>query len=195
MPRTATGEASSPREWRSSKQGPLPLPCLFLKRFLIFMALPLQEALLAAPAYADPQLLSSPEPCQEVGTTGLSLLTDSSLTLASSIGRQGGLRVPSLLSSPVSLTAWATDVRPVGEQRLGWAGLRSSSLGVQASDDTQVFTHPQGFQQCREEDPRGGGGHQAASPASRGLDHGRGGEAEGSCGWRPSPTEAYRAGV
>lgn len=37
----------------------------------MFMALPLQEALQAAPAYADPQLLSSYQPCQEVGTTGL----------------------------------------------------------------------------------------------------------------------------
>lgn len=33
---------------------------------LVFLAFPLQEVLLAAPAYADPQLLSSHQPCQEV---------------------------------------------------------------------------------------------------------------------------------
>lgn len=41
-------------------------------------------------------------------------------------------------------------------QVLGCAGLRSSSQGGQASDDTQVFTHPQGFQLCAEQDRQGG---------------------------------------
>lgn len=83
-------------------------------------------------------------------------------------------------------------------QVLGWAGLCSSSQGRQASDDTQVFTHPQGFQLFAERDRQplcclfcaSGPRPQKGRAGEWGW-----GEAKGSCGWRPSPTEAYTASV
>lgn len=113
-------------------------------------------------------------------------LIDFSLNLVSLLASRGALKFPSSLSPsslPAAWTTQATDACFWVRTRC-WAELRSSSQVGQASDDTQVFTHPQASY-CAES-RRGRESYQAASlllaPATQGPDHGRGGGRGGGGG-------------
>lgn len=146
------------------------------------MALPLQEALQAAPAHADPQLQHSCQPCQEVRTTGLPSLTPR--LLYQPAGELSGLdRHPSLVSpcSGDSTSCRQKDVRVCMRTRRQ-AGLRSSSQRTRGADDDQVFTCPQGLQTRHDQGSQGGTKEPLFCLFFRLWAQTTEGGAEGSCG-------------
>lgn len=126
-------------------------------------------------------------------------LIDVSLNLVFLLASRGALRFPSSLSPsslPAAWTTQATDACFWVRTRC-WAELSSCQVG-QASDDRFSLTHRLPTVQRAGQAERGAKQPLFCLLLQLGPDHGRGGgggEAEGSCGWRPRPTEACTASV
>lgn len=141
------------------------------------MAFPLQEALLAAPAYADPPASELPTSHNRKLKHRLPrLLSESGLCWQA--GELSGFLLPSPFRSPYGTGRHHRCPGPTQRPGWGWTGLRSSSQGrVGRHQMTPRFSPLQNFQLCGEQHRRGwGGASLLLVPAALGPDHGRGGD-------------------